>query len=142
MTCGAGGRARLCQADRSDTAASRSPSLPRAAERTVDQETVRQSQFAGTGLAEPKQRGPRRPDQPGPGARAAAAVIAADRSSSALPIAIVPGAKILALSAAYASIVPCQSRWCAATFSTVAAKRHDGGLQCSWKLDSSTATTS
>src|ERR1039458_5428386 len=36
---------------------------------------------------------------------------------------------------------PCQSRWCPATLSTTAAKGATVLLQCSWKLDSSTAST-
>ena len=142
MTCRAGGRARVCPADRADTAASRSPCSPGRpnARSTRNPSATPSSPAAGSPSRNSADR--RRPDQPGPGARAAAAVIAADRSSSALPIAIVPGAKIFALSAAYAAIVPCQSRWCAATFRTVAANGATVELQCSWKLDSSTATTS
>src|SRR6516225_3791941 len=36
---------------------------------------------------------------------------------------------------------PCQSRWCAATFSTTAASGRSDWLQYSWKLDSSAAMT-
>ena len=36
---------------------------------------------------------------------------------------------------------PCQSRWCAATFSTTAASGRSDWLQYSWKLDNSTAMT-
>ncbi len=46
------------------------------------------------------------------------------------------------MAAAYAAMLPCQSRWSSATFSTAPASGRTPGAQCSWKLDSSAAMTS
>ena len=46
------------------------------------------------------------------------------------------------MAAAYASMDPCQSRWSSATLRTTPTSGRQLGAQCSWKLDSSAASTS
>src|SRR5690606_21552718 len=64
-----------------------------------------------------------------------------DQESSALLTATRLPVKIFALAAPYASIEPCQSRWSAARLSTAPETGASEEDQCSWKLDSSTAST-
>ena len=51
-------------------------------------------------------------------------------------------AQISSLAAAYAAKSPCQSRWSGARLRIAAAAGRTDGAECSWKLDSSTASTS
>src|SRR6185312_586642 len=51
-------------------------------------------------------------------------------------------AQISSLAAAYAAKSPCQSRWSGARLRIAAATGRTDGAECSWKLDSSTASTS
>ncbi len=59
------------------------------------------------------------------------------RASSRFNTRIVLAPKMRALSAAYASMLPCQSRWSCVTFRTVATSACKLCVVCSWKLDSS-----
>ncbi len=68
--------------------------------------------------------------------------IAATSGSSALYTAYQSLRQTSALSAAYASSDPCQSRWSGAMFRTAPETNSTVEVQCSWKLDTSTASTS
>ena len=123
--CGANGRT---SSRRASSAASRTGSAVKARS-TRRSSTTPRLPGAGTPRVKPTERSARSPRR-------------VDHSSSAFTTASVPGAKIFPLSAAYASSEPCQSRWSGATLSTAAARGVTVEDQCSWKLDSSTASTS
>ncbi len=68
--------------------------------------------------------------------------IAITRSSPRFSTWTVLAEKMRALAAAYASMVPCQSRWSCVTLSTAAASHSSERVVASWKLDSSSTQAS
>jgi len=89
------------------------------------------------------------PSCPGPGSpsvtptfrSAGDAASSAAAGGSSTPATATGPRNARAFAEAYAAIEPCQSRWSSATLSTHPAAGTTDGDQCSWKLDSSTAST-